>query len=115
MYAAAARMMEAAFRSDSHPATWAAADGTPSGVAVSVQMERAGPEEDTIFTAPVRSKRINAAIRAGVLPQALEQDDTFTFSSATPFEGVWRVDSVPMRTGEDDPAGLLIRFELAPA
>jgi hypothetical protein len=113
VHLAAARMMRVSFKADSHPATWVSAAGG-AGVAVDVQMERAGPEDAMLASTPMRSERINAAVLAGAVPAGLSLYDTLTFPAGSPFAGLWRVDSVPRTRGEDDPAGLLVRFEAVP-
>ena len=106
-------MMRVSFNADSHPATWVSAAGG-SGVGVLVQMERAGPEDMEFGSTPVRSERINAAILAEAMPEGFGLHDVLVFPPGSPYAGDWRVDSVPRKRAEDDPAGLLVRFDAVP-
>ena len=106
-------MMRVSFKADSHPATWVSAAGG-SGVGVLVQMERAGPEDMEFGSTPVRSDKFNAAILAEAMPQSFGMNDRLVFPDGSPYAGNWRVDSVPRKRAEDDPAGLLVRFDAVP-
>jgi hypothetical protein len=106
-------MLAASFKADSHPAVWARFGGGASAN-VAVQMERAPFEGDMVLNTPVRSSRIYGAILAGSLPLNLAEDDTLTFPVGTTYAGIWRVDGTPSTRADDDPFGLLVRFEACP-
>jgi hypothetical protein len=113
VHAAAARILATSFGADSHAAFWVSNGGGPSS-AVTVQMERAPYDGDMVLSTPVRSSRIYGAILAGALPFDLAEDDTLIFPDGTTYAGEWRVDGFPSTRGDDDPAGLLVRFEACP-
>lgn len=113
VHAAAARMLATSFGADSFAAVWTPYGGGATANVV-VQMERAPYDGDMVLSTPVRSSRIYGAILAGALPQALAEDDTLTFPAGTAYTGVWRIDGTPSTRADDDPAGLLIRFEACP-
>lgn len=107
---AAARMMKASFAFDS-VAVMFTLEAMGSSFAASLQIETAPQDDMSLMATPLRSDRINGAVLASEIPNPLSVEDTFSVSGAGPYAGTWRIDTVPRTVSDDDPCGLLVRFE----
>lgn len=110
MSQAAAKVLKASFAFDSHVATFIAQD-TGSSFEVNLQIESAPQDEMTIMSTRVRHDRFNCAVLASELVTPIELEDEFEVTGLSPYAGTWRVDSVPKSIADDDPYGLMVRFE----
>lgn len=110
MSQAAAKVLKASFAFDSHVATFTAQD-TGSSFQAGLQIEAAPQDDLTLMQTPVRHDRFNGAVLASSLASPLQLDDEFEVAGLSPYAGTWRVDSVPKSIADDDPYGLIVRFE----
>jgi hypothetical protein len=110
MATAAARILKASFAFDSIVATFTI-QGMGSSFAANIQIEAAPQDDLSLMATPIRHDRINAAVLVSDLQSALSDDDTFVVGGAGPYAGTWRIDTVPKTVSDDDPFGLLARFE----
>lgn len=107
---AAARIMKASFAFDSVAAVFTL-EAMGSSFAASVQIEAAPQDDLSLMATPLRTDRINGAVLAADLAEPLSVDDTFVVTEAGPYAGEWRIDTVPRTVSDDDPCGILVRFE----
>ncbi|GBF56435.1 hypothetical protein PbB2_00091 [Candidatus Phycosocius bacilliformis] len=110
MSSAAARILKASIAFDSIMATWLP-QGVGPGQAVLLQVEAAPQEEASLMSTPIRHDRLNAAVLAADLVGALALHDLIQIAAPAAYAGSWRVDTVPRTVSDDDPYGLLVRFE----
>ena len=110
MATAAARILKASFAFDSIAAVFTY-EAVGSSFAASIQIEAAPQDDLSLMATPLRTDRINGAVLAADIPNPLSVDDTFAVSGTGPYAGAWRIDTVPRTVSDDDPFGLLVRFE----
>lgn len=110
MFQAAAKVLKASFAFDSHVATFIAQD-TGSSFEVNLQIEAAPQDDMTLMSTPIRHDRFNGAVLVAEMITPIELDDEFEVAGLGPYAGTWRVDSVPKSISDDDPYGLMARFE----
>jgi hypothetical protein len=110
MATAAARILKASFAFDSI-AVMFTLEGLGSSFAANIQIEAAPQDDLSLMSTPLRHDRVNAAVLGSETPSALSLDDTFLIGGVGPYAGEWRIDTVPKTVSDDDPYGLLVRFE----
>jgi hypothetical protein len=110
MATAAARILKASFASDSI-AVMFTIEAMGSSFAANLQIEAAPQDDLSLMSTPLRHDRINGAVLASEIAHPLSVDDTFLVGSVGPYAGEWSIDTVPRTVSDDDPFGLLVRFE----